>query len=545
MAGGQIGSMVSSVRDCSSMVFGDATTRFISLLLISWLAWRVWRFTITPLLFPGSPKELPYWIPIVGHGVSFFKSTDALLAKASNYFGTKEPFSLTVFGNTLYIVTEPQNTTEVYKSDDTLSFEMFVQDLFRSNGYSKEGLEATYARLPKDKPGFPNPRGVSFGSFVNQMHMHQLYPGENLSLLEDNFRVYFNQNLSLSLLQRACSRYATITADGSVELPLERWCSEISIRAGEFAYFGDALSRVNPNLANDFLVFDELGWQVLYQYPGFLSRKMSTARSQIQRTFKQYLQIPQSQRTAGGAVWLINAMEDEARALGVSEDDIAVLLFNIYWVISTNTRKIAFWLTSNLLHTPSLLNTLREETAAAFRDDELVDPAHLWAHCPVLDSVWNETLRLCSNAASVRRVDRDTVIGGKELRAGNRIMIPYRLLHFDARVYGADARDFRPQRFLEAMDDNNNNNKRKKGGGDLTRGPSWRPFGGGKTLCTGRHAAKRATLLFAALLLRRFDVAVVGCPRPPRADLGRPVLGISSVREGDDFTVSLSPRKLG
>lgn len=31
--------------------------------LVCLLTWRLWRFTITPLLYPGNPKELPYWIP--------------------------------------------------------------------------------------------------------------------------------------------------------------------------------------------------------------------------------------------------------------------------------------------------------------------------------------------------------------------------------------------------------------------------------------------------------------------------------------------------
>ena len=32
-------------------------------LAITWLGWRCWRFTITPLLHPNGIKELPYWIP--------------------------------------------------------------------------------------------------------------------------------------------------------------------------------------------------------------------------------------------------------------------------------------------------------------------------------------------------------------------------------------------------------------------------------------------------------------------------------------------------
>ncbi|RYP91922.1 hypothetical protein DL770_001982 [Monosporascus sp. CRB-9-2] len=521
--------VISALQDLFTTAKNYVLLRGMALLFMALLAWRLWRFTISPYIYPGNPKELPYWIP--GHGFAFFQSADSLITKATNYFGTKEPFSLTVFGNTLYIVTEPHNTTEVYKNDDTLSFEMFVQDLFKSNGYSEQGLKVTYTKLPRNKPGFPNPQGVSFGSFVQQMHMHQLYPGKNLQLLEDNFRKWFDQSLSLPEVQRTCFQFATIGTDGSVQMPLGRWCSEISIRAGEAAYFGEVLSQINPNLASDFLAFDDLGWQVLYQYPSFLSGKMSAARTQVQNTFKQYLEVPQSQRTAGGAIWLINAMEDEAKALGVCASDIAVLWFNIYWVISTNTRKVAFWLLTNLLHAPSLVEVVRAETAPAFEGDELANLSHLWTNCPQLDNIWHETLRLCSNAASVRRVDRDTVIGGKLMREGNRIMIPYRQLHFDPYVYGADSHRFRPDRFGEA-------NK----GAALTRGPSWRPFGGGKTLCTGRYAAKRATLIFVTTLLRRFDIEMIGNPPFPETDLGRPVLGISSFKDGHDFTIRLSLR---
>lgn len=35
-----------------------ATTSIFTLVL-----WRLWRFTITPALYPDDPKELPYWIP--------------------------------------------------------------------------------------------------------------------------------------------------------------------------------------------------------------------------------------------------------------------------------------------------------------------------------------------------------------------------------------------------------------------------------------------------------------------------------------------------
>lgn len=35
----------------------------LAAVLSAWLLWRLWRFTILPMLYPDDPKELPYWIP--------------------------------------------------------------------------------------------------------------------------------------------------------------------------------------------------------------------------------------------------------------------------------------------------------------------------------------------------------------------------------------------------------------------------------------------------------------------------------------------------
>lgn len=192
-----------------------------------------------------------------------------------------------------------------------------------------------------------------------------------------------------------------------------------------------------------------------------------------------------------------------------------------------------------LLHrAPELLRALREETAPAFAGNELIDVPFLYDSCPLLDNVWHESLRLCSNAASVRFIKQDTVIGGKLMRQGNRIMIPYRLLHFDERVYGPDPQDFHPQRFAATPKTGNDRGQGK----DRKRGPSWRPFGGGQSLCTGRHIAKRSTLIFMAVLLRRFDVELADDSSLPEGDLGRPVLGISGVKDEQDFLIRLRPR---
>jgi cytochrome P450 len=186
-----------------------------------------------------------------------------------------------------------------------------------------------------------------------------------------------------------------------------------------------------------------------------------------------------------------------------------------------------------LLHNPTLLAAYRQETEPAFSGGNLVDPLYIQdpANCPQVDMIWHETLRLSGWSASIRLITQDTMIGGKLMRKGNRVMVPHRLQHFDESVFGESPHLFRPERWQKE---------------NLARSPSWRPFGAGKTMCSGRFLARFSVTTFVATLLRRFDVEMVGNPPFPQGDEGKPVLGIMSIKKGHDFNVRLSPRaKLG
>ena len=50
-------------------------------------------------------------------------------------------------------------------------------------------------------------------------------------------------------------------------------------------------------------------------------------------------------------------------------------------------------------------------------------------------------------------------------------MMPYRYLHLEESVFGPESESFNADRFLENQ--------------DLSRSPSFKPFGGGSTYCLG------------------------------------------------------------
>lgn len=196
---------------------------------------------------------------------------------------------------------------------------------------------------------------------------------------------------------------------------------------------------------------------------------------------------------------------------------------------------------AHILYDPTLLATLREEISLAVSQGTEALEYRLEQQCPQLRAVYFEALRLTSSSSTVRDVQRQTEIGDKVLRTGANILIPYRQLHVNPDTFGQNADQFDPDRFLHNP--------------SLSKSPSFRPFGGGKTYCPGRYLAEREILTFVALALHRFEIcfasdrregitkAASSWPKFPRIDKQKFCLGIMEPIKGDDLIVMIKQRK--
>jgi cytochrome P450 len=176
-----------------------------------------------------------------------------------------------------------------------------------------------------------------------------------------------------------------------------------------------------------------------------------------------------------------------------------------------NLYKLIFWLVSHLGQNPGVLDQIREEVLPAVQGEQ-VDERYLLEKCPKLYSVISETLRLTVTSSLARVILEPTAVGGKLLRPGNKIMVrfsvlvgptdrllmplqlPIRELHYDTDIWGPKPERLDPNRFVD-------NPK-------LSQSLSYRPWGGGHTLCPGRLFARRSANAFVAILLTKYDVAV-------------------------------------
>ena len=253
-----------------------------------------------------------------------------MLKKIREHFGdTREPFTLTIAGGQLHVLTNPRDFEDAYKKSSSIGFDGFVQAMMRTLGSSEHCINAMFSYTPHSphENDFPNPLKKSLGKLAKDLHARQLLPGQYLDDLCNKFVNFFDESLVLEEISK--KDYATEKIPESIVVPLRVWSSEVFIIGGQRAYFGCLLEDIDPSMARTFIEFDELGWQVLFQYPRFASRRMHALADMLIEDLEKYYGTPAEKRK--GDAWFIKAFEHEARQAGIDTHDIATMMLPAYW----------------------------------------------------------------------------------------------------------------------------------------------------------------------------------------------------------------------
>lgn len=200
--------------------------------------------------------------------------------------------------------------------------------------------------------------------------------------------------------------------------------------------------------------------------------------------------------------------------------------------IITNTLPGAFWMIYHIFSDPVVLEAIRNELIKGVQQDEdgtcVIDLTHVKSSCPLLLSTFKETMRLHSTSTATRIAIEDYQLGNKYLfKKGSTIMMPSNVQHTNREVWGDTVDTFNYGRFAPGV-------KR-------VNPVAFRGFGGGTTLCPGRHFASTEVLMFAALVVLRFDL------KPVDGKWTKPTTANSSVVNAmpvpdSDIDIQLTPR---
>lgn len=269
--------------------------------------------------------------------------------------------------------------------------------------------------------------------------------------------------------------------------------------------------------------------------PNILAPKGHSARAKIGAAFTQYFENYIPGRTQSSAMTLARYTANNQH--GISFWNQGLLEVGTLIGILANSIPTLFYLLVHIYADPKLLQDIRAEleNTAVLNDDSKPKKSSkrtllilsMREKCHLLHATFQELLRFHAMGASSRSVREDTILDDQYLlKKGMVVQMPMAVMHFDPTIWGADAAEFLPARFLKKSD----NEQRKKNipiSNDEMRLKSnfsqeekrekdpkqnltaYRPFGGGASLCPGRHFVTLEALALAAIMVLRFDIEPV------------------------------------
>ncbi|ETS85983.1 hypothetical protein PFICI_04008 [Pestalotiopsis fici W106-1] len=456
-----------------------------------------------------------------------------------NCFGrVREPFALQLLGKKLYICTDPVDVSTIFDDTESFNFDHHLTDLLNSFGISNDALRRSWhVPRPGDWCFIPNnpvnPKQKSLIHCVEDIYRAQLLPGEHMNRWTQKFlnsvrdSLYTMDSLAFCLQPGGAGSYQGRTLS---RVSLYSLVSSINVQATVNAMFGPRLLNIDPLVVQYMTTFNEYVWMIIFRCPNVFGSPILAAQNKLLAAVRTFVQLPEDQRKE--ASWAITNTLKGMEIVGMDLESKVSMILMIFWAGVSNEHNSCFWLLTHLLYDETLLNLAREETESAWQSGHL-DIKYLCANSPNLDSIFNEVLRLNNTAAAVRVASKDTTVGGKHLPAGSTILMPFRQLHMNENVWGTGVSEFQPLRFLNRK--------------SLTRSASFRPFGGGATLCPGQTLARQEIYGFIAALLHRYCVDVtldsVGNKPPfPRLNSMTPSFGLNGPIKGTDVFVSISEK---
>jgi Cytochrome P450 len=208
--------------------------------------------------------------------------------------------------------------------------------------------------------------------------------------------------------------------------------------------------------------------------------------------------------------------------------------------ILANTIPTSFWLLAYIFSEPTLLAAVRGEIEPIMCSSNSgnegrrkllgFDLTQARDRCPLFVSCYEEVLRLSAGIVQMRHTVQETLLnnGRYLLTKECSIHMPTPFIHNDPASWGANAADFKADRFLKSK---------------VTREQSaaFRPFGGGNALCPGRFFAFNEIVTFVGTMVLGFDVMPMGGTwKLPGMD--RSKMPLSSLKPVVDIEVAVSRR---
>jgi cytochrome P450 len=464
---------------------------------------------------PREPPILASKLPYVGHllGMALYGSR---YIKTLGLRNRQTPiFTLPVPNSRIYIVTDPSLAAAVQRASKVLSFTPIIPEVTeRILGLDKATKEIASKNLdpaPGEEKGFL--------ADIQEMVYLWLGPGEYLGEITTEAAKELKSEVDAyrKLLEtRPRSRDVVDLLD---------WVRHfVTVSTAKYLYGPQNPIARDPDLESAFWDFDHgLGALLVNVFPSITARKAYYGRERLVAALVDYLEAG-TYKTGSKIIQerISLALKHGWTLRAAARSELSFLFAGI-----VNMTTSTFWILLQIFADPNLLSGVRSEIESIIskHDGDSGDTAVILSindiktKCPLLIAVYRECLRLNSDNNSIRVVKESTLLADRYFLAKDAVVqIAGGVIHADESIWGPNANTFNPGRYLdqqpsrsqavsateEVIDKEARNNT--KGKEKQIHPAAFRAYGGGKTLCPGRHFAMNEILSFVALIVLQFDM---------------------------------------
>ncbi|KAL8709343.1 MAG: hypothetical protein Q9220_005936 [cf. Caloplaca sp. 1 TL-2023] len=492
------------------------------------------NYFLGPVYDPREPPVIHQKIPHIGHIIGLLQYGLRYFEVLSKKY-TLPVFTLQTLGKRIYVVNSPDLISAVQKNAKVLSFNPFVSFMSpKIFDCGEEGMRAINENIDGEK----GPWGLLVDT-SRGMH-NALAPSDSLDWM------------TRTMLDKMQSFIDPLEAgEKGMEIDLYKWVrTAFTVSSTEAVYGPKNPFNHIPGLEDAFWDFeDDITMILLGLAPSITARKGYRARIKFTSALDAYFADdgPATGSDLIKARWANNVKYGAANCSSRFE------IGNLIGVL-INATPTFFWVLVHVYSRPELLESIREEVAGIVSTQTkntkpvyTIPVSKLKDQCPLLQSTYQETLRVQTHNTSSRWVTKDTLLADQYfLKADSVIQMPGYPVHTMPALWGPDPETFNPHRFLKIEQKNNQIQISGTGEGKGKQHPaSFRSFGGGATLCPGRHFATAEICAAVAMFVVRFDMAPANGKRLVVPDWKHGKVASAVPPPKGDVRVRITPREEG
>ncbi|KAE8378305.1 cytochrome P450 [Aspergillus bertholletiae] len=422
-------------------------------------------------------------IPLIGHAINIYRFGSRHFVGIAKKCGLPI-YQIPVPGGRIAIVNTPEVLSHVDKNPDAIAFAPIAALVINKlSGLSKQGSKTVL-----DKTMGPNKLEGYMNAVMVDIHS-TLAPGPRLEPITT--QVAYDLNGSIKKLHGKTTR-----------MNLLYWFRHEFGMSSTNGIYGPENPFKDPKVEAGFWAFDDNISDLLITPKASLTCPTGDrGRADAWAGFAKYFENDGHLKGSE----LVKVRHRHAAERGLSSLDIGKLEVTMIIGILTNTVPTIFWAVYYVYRDADLLAALRDEISQIATPKTVeggssrtwtIKNIDLKTKAPLLTATINETFRHRTCGISSRFVTQDVTLKNEYLiKKGTVMELPNNVLHSNPNYWGSTVGDFNPRRFL--ADSRSAEAKAARG--------AFRPFGGGASLCAGRHQAMSQMLGGLALFIMSSD----------------------------------------